>query len=300
MIEHHIYDVNFIKAVQNLQEQTNKLGLECKPDGLPLSEYYKRLWQIAEDHYSALDTTSRLKKYSFETLKNVGVLTVQSDCSNFQIAITLDLLTRPKHEIWRFLDYNKQNYVGFGEDATASFENFIEFRVVRNMEKWSPFNEIPNSDEIMRWVVKKNEKPESKPTRRFTEDKGRPKIEKLIDIWEPAKNGKKEEYDSLICKLKEVISPRTESAFVMEEDEKLHWMKIPANGWQQYLAGLIHICMKREWIKKEYSAPTLIKVILATFNVTIHKNPVTNIACNPPKKKYTDPFLSIVPGKREL
>ncbi len=113
----------------------------------------------------------------------------------------------------------------------------------------------------------------------------------LVEIWNPTG---KLEYEEMISFLKRNCL-QIECAFVEEVDGKLTWAKIPAKGWQQYIAGFLHVCMKHALIPKDTSAPELTEIIKNTFNVRPDDKPFKSLYSNPPaNKKYLAPFERFV------
>ncbi|MBD1396747.1 hypothetical protein H9Q13_06175 [Pontibacter sp. JH31] len=124
--------------------------------------------------------------------------------------------------------------------------------------------------------------PKAKPTVNLT----------LKDIWRPNSSGNKDEYDALIEYLKEE-NLDIEGPFITEQRGQLHWNKNPQKGWIQYIAALVHICIKKKWILDQYSAPQLASILSNTFNVRFNHKPLQQVAASPTEAKYLKPFKDL-------
>lgn len=115
----------------------------------------------------------------------------------------------------------------------------------------------------------------------------------LEDIWVINKRGTKKELDLYLSYLKEE-NPNISGPFINEINGVFHWNKNPTRGWQQYLAGFIHICIKNKWILDNYSSPQYLEILNNTFNVKPSDKPFKSISSNPPQDKYLKPFLNLI------
>ena len=115
----------------------------------------------------------------------------------------------------------------------------------------------------------------------------------LKDIWETDKTGTKKEYDKQFEKLKVVII-KIDAALLIEENEIWKWNR-KIEGSIQYLAGWLHICYKRGWLREPYSSPELTVIVNNTFNADIASStPFKSIKVKPPKNaKYTELFCKM-------
>jgi len=133
----------------------------------------------------------------------------------------------------------------------------------------------------------KNYKPaRKKPVKKEKERDNRT----LENIW------KSEElsYEKLIAILKKEHHS-IKSSFVNTIDNKLTWTEIPIKGFQQYLAGFIHTCIKKKFITEVISAPDYVDILNNTFNNIIPSlNLFKSINTTPPKsRKYLEPFKNL-------
>ncbi len=115
-----------------------------------------------------------------------------------------------------------------------------------------------------------------------------PKPELLIDIWELDKDGNKEYYNEVIEKLQD-FSDSIDHSFVKQVNGKLYWSNYPIKGHISYLAGFLHTCIEKKWIK-DYSASVFRKIAINTFNFeSIDKGKLTNLSIFN-EEKYCKPF----------
>lgn len=116
------------------------------------------------------------------------------------------------------------------------------------------------------------------------------KPELLIDIWLPNKEGKKDEYQNIIDRLKR-SSNYIDKPFLDEINGELHWLT--GKGNIQYLKGFIWTCIKKKWIVDTHSAPKLKSILSNTFNIKFSATPFKNLRIDPPAEKYLLPFKNL-------
>lgn len=99
---------------------------------------------------------------------------------------------------------------------------------------------------------------------------------KLNEIWNKSKL-------DLYCKITESLQEKRDiagkkTAFLIKEGEDLVW-NIQVD--KKYLAGFLHVCIMRSYIKDIYSAPEIMEICKNTFSIdSLDKNLFSNITIN--------------------
>lgn len=116
--------------------------------------------------------------------------------------------------------------------------------------------------------------------------------ETLLEIWLPDRTGSTKQYQEFIEHLKAPY-PEIDSSFITEINNTLYWNKTPKKGFASYLAGFIYTCLKKKWIKDDYSGEDYKFILGKTFNVVFNKKPFEQIAAKTFDEKYLKPFKNL-------
>lgn len=194
----------------------------------------------------------------------------------------LGLQSELKHYIYAY-DTNKKMLDLIGQ------EKYLNSTLLKNLK--SKIQDIRSEIEILN--------PKKKLDRKFTKEE--PKIRQkekiknstLEEIWIGKNKDEKSNYNEVISILKK-DNLFLDRAFIIKQDNLLQWLKLPNKGWQQYLSAFILTCIKKKWIRSDYSAPELVSIISNTFHVTTHKNNIPLSINSIPKDKYLTPIESLL------
>lgn len=118
------------------------------------------------------------------------------------------------------------------------------------------------------------------------------KLKTILDIWRPDNTKSMNEYHRQLEYLK-MENPTIEGAFLILENGAWKWNG-KLYGSIQYLAGWLHICIKRNWIPKGLSASIYASILKNTFHIKMSSTSFKGIDERPPyNEKYCAPFKNI-------
>lgn len=110
----------------------------------------------------------------------------------------------------------------------------------------------------------------------------------LFDIWEEKTDthGNKAYYN-------EVVQALIQNNYLQRVGNALQWRK-QMRGHVSYCAGFVHTCISKGWIKDNYTAPDIVKILNNSFNAGIKSSTTFKTeALYSLISKYLDPFKSM-------
>ena len=147
------YEVNIVRAIKLLEKSVKSNPQNIKQDGFVPADYFHNLWELSEWYYKSIAVDLPYRFKSFSEHKSRGLLLVPSNHVFFQAGLTIDLIAREEWEIHPLLDYNAENFLGYGDLQKESFPIFIEKIVLRHISIWSPFKDYSRQNLIMSYVA---------------------------------------------------------------------------------------------------------------------------------------------------
>lgn len=137
------YDIDILAAkIEIIRLLKNSKGTIHIDDQ---DKYLERINNLIHDY-------CRYENIAYNQLIGSELLVVSQNSGFYELAIEIDLVSRPIYILELYLNYHLKKYRRGTKDDKIRFVHLISERVCKRIDKFSPFNEVEKLDKIIQWV----------------------------------------------------------------------------------------------------------------------------------------------------